>query len=44
VSLQYLFTETLAGDVRYSYFNRMSAVPGQNIYQNLFIVGINKQF
>jgi uncharacterized protein (PEP-CTERM system associated) len=44
LSLQYLISETLAATARYSYFDRMSPVASQNIYQNLFIVGISKQF
>jgi hypothetical protein len=44
VSMQYLLSETLAANVRYSYFDRMSATPGQGIFQNLVIVGLTKQF
>jgi uncharacterized protein (PEP-CTERM system associated) len=44
VSLQYLISQTLATSMRYAYFDRISPTPGQSIYQNLFIVGISKQF
>jgi len=43
-SLQYIFTDTLSGVVRYSYFDRASTTPGLTMYQNLFIVGVTKQF
>jgi hypothetical protein len=44
VGLQYMLSQTLATNVRYSYFIRESPLPDQTIYQNLFLVGINKQF
>jgi len=44
VGLQYMLSQTLATTVRYSYFLRASPLPDQTIYQNLFLVGINKQF
>jgi uncharacterized protein (PEP-CTERM system associated) len=44
VSLQYAINETWVTNVRYAYFDRVSATPGQSIYQNLIIVGISKQF
>ena len=43
-SLQYTFTETLSGVVRYSYFDRSSSTAGLTMYQNLVIVGVTKQF
>ncbi len=39
-----MLSQTLATNVRYSYFIRESPLPDQTIYQNLFLVGINKQF
>jgi uncharacterized protein (PEP-CTERM system associated) len=42
--LQYVLSETVSLNVRYSYFKRYSPVPGQDIYQNLALVGISKQF
>lgn len=44
VGLQYLISQTLTTSVRYSYFKRGSSLPGQTIYQNLFLVAVNKQF
>ena len=43
-SLQYLISETLTGNLRYAFFDQKSATPGQSIYQNLFLIGITKQF
>lgn len=42
--LQYLLSETVSLYMRYSYFKRYSPIPGQDIYQNLALVGISKQF
>ncbi|MBV9249021.1 MAG: hypothetical protein JO227_07245 [Acetobacteraceae bacterium] len=42
--LQYAFSETLAGILRYSFFESGSSLAGQSIYQNLVIVGLTKQF
>ena len=44
VGMQYLLSQTLTTFVRYTYFARLSDRPDQSIYQNLFLVGINKQF
>jgi uncharacterized protein (PEP-CTERM system associated) len=44
VGMQYLISPTLAASMRYSYFERGSGVPGQDIYQNLFLVSLNKTF
>jgi uncharacterized protein (PEP-CTERM system associated) len=44
VALQYTFTETLTGTARYVFFNRSYSAPGQSMYQNLFLVGVTKQF
>ena len=42
--LQYLLSETVSLNARYAYFKRYSPQPGQNIYQNLVLVGITKRF
>lgn len=44
VGLQYMLSQSLATNVRYAYFKRGSPLPDQTIYQNIFLVGINKQF
>ncbi len=43
-SLQYALSESVNTFARYAYFDRLSDIPGQTIYQNLVIVGISKQF
>jgi hypothetical protein len=44
VGLQYLISQTLSTTVRYAYFDRGSQVPGLSTYQNIVLIGINKQF
>ena len=43
-SLQYRLSETISLNMRYSYFKRYSPVPGQDVYQNMALVSISKQF
>ena len=43
-SLQYLISETLTGTLRYAFYDQRSATPGQNIYQNLLLIGVTKRF
>jgi uncharacterized protein (PEP-CTERM system associated) len=43
-SLQYLISETLTGSLRYAFYDQRSATPGQNIYQNLLLIGVTKRF
>lgn len=42
--LQYTVTPTLVTTVRYGYFRRGSPLPDETIYQNVVLVGVNKQF
>jgi uncharacterized protein (PEP-CTERM system associated) len=44
IGLQYMLSPTLVTNVRYSYFRRGSPQPDETIYQNVVLVGINKQF
>ena len=44
VAMQYAISPTLAANMRYSYLDRLSSTPGQTFYQNLFLVGLSKQF
>jgi uncharacterized protein (PEP-CTERM system associated) len=44
VGLQYALTPTLTTQARYAYFRRGSPLPDETIYQNVFLVGVNKQF
>jgi hypothetical protein len=41
---QWQISDTVSGSVRYSFFQRASAVTVYNIYQNLLILGISKHF
>ncbi len=43
-ALQYIFSDTLSGTLRYSFYDRNSEQPGQSLYQNLLIIGVSKQF
>lgn len=44
IAMQYLLSETLSAIARYSYFDRNSPGVGQTFTQNLFLVGLSKQF
>ena len=49
VGAQYLLSETLAATASYSFFDRLASTQtqstqGQSFYQNLVLVGLNKQF
>jgi hypothetical protein len=49
VGAQYLLSETLAATASYSFFDRLASTQtlstqGQSYYQNLVLVGLNKQF
>jgi len=44
VGLQYALSQTVVTTVSYSFFEQFSPLPDQTIYQNVFLVGINKQF
>ena len=49
VGAQYLLSETLAATASYSFFDRLvstqtQSTQGQSYYQNLVLVGLNKQF
>ncbi len=49
VGAQYLLSETLAATATYSFFDRLASTQtlstqGQSYYQNLVLVGLNKQF
>jgi uncharacterized protein (PEP-CTERM system associated) len=43
-ALQYSVSETVTTSARYMFFDRIAALPGQNLYQDLFILGVTKQF
>ena len=43
-ALQYIFSDTLSGTVRYAFYDRNSPDPNLNLYQNLFLIGVSKQF
>ena len=44
VGLQYALSQTVITSVQYTFYEQFSPLPGQTIYQNVFLVGINKQF
>jgi uncharacterized protein (PEP-CTERM system associated) len=44
VSLQYILTETVTTFARYTYYDVQSSTAGASWYQDLFLVGITKQF
>jgi len=41
---QWQISDTLTGSLRYSFFDRQSAVSAYDIYQNMLILGISKRF
>ncbi|HSZ91276.1 MAG TPA: hypothetical protein VK822_18085 [Acetobacteraceae bacterium] len=44
LSLQYIITDTLSAFARYSFYDVQSSAANQSWYQDLFLVGITKQF
>ena len=44
VSLQYILSETVSTFARYSFYDIQSSAGGQSWYQDVFLVGITKQF
>lgn len=44
VALHYQISDTLGASMRYSFFDRHSAVAAYSVYQNLFILGLTKTF
>jgi uncharacterized protein (PEP-CTERM system associated) len=44
LTLRYLLSETLTGYAQYTYFERSSNIPDRNFNQNVFLVGLSKQF
>jgi uncharacterized protein (PEP-CTERM system associated) len=44
VSLQYILTETVTTFARYTFYDVQSSTAGASWYQDLFLVGITKQF
>jgi hypothetical protein len=44
LSLQYIISDTLSAFARYSFYDVQSSTAGQSWYQDLFLVGITKQF
>ena len=44
VGLQYLLSPSTTLSARYSFFDRVSKIPGYSIYENLLLLGLTKQF
>jgi uncharacterized protein (PEP-CTERM system associated) len=43
-ALQYLLTPSTTLTARYSFFDRVSKIPGYSLYENILLLGITKQF
>jgi uncharacterized protein (PEP-CTERM system associated) len=43
-SLRHNFTETLSGIAQYTYTDRVANIPGLSFNQNVFLLGLSKQF
>jgi hypothetical protein len=39
-----VLSQTVVTSVQYTFYEQFNPLPGQTIYQNVFLVGINKQF
>jgi uncharacterized protein (PEP-CTERM system associated) len=44
VGLQYLLSQSTALSARYSFFDRISRIPGYSLYENILLLGVTKQF
>ena len=44
VALQYAVSPSTTLSARYSFFDRISGIPGYSMYENILLVGITKQF
>jgi hypothetical protein len=44
VGLQYTLSESTSLSARYSFFDRISKIPGYTLYENILILGVTKQF
>jgi uncharacterized protein (PEP-CTERM system associated) len=44
VGLQYILSESTSLSARYSFFDRISKIPGYTLYENILILGVTKQF
>jgi uncharacterized protein (PEP-CTERM system associated) len=44
VGLQYILSETVSTFARYTFYDRQASIAGESFYQDLFLVGIVKQF
>lgn len=43
-SIRYNFTETLSGIAQYTFTDRIANIPGLSFTQNIFLLGLSKQF
>ncbi len=44
VGLQYALSATTSLSARYSFFDRISKIPGYSLYENILLLGVTKQF
>jgi uncharacterized protein (PEP-CTERM system associated) len=44
IALQYILSASTTATVSYSFFDRVSKIPGYSLYENILLLGITKQF
>jgi uncharacterized protein (PEP-CTERM system associated) len=44
IGLKYILSPSVLLNARYSFFDRVSKIPGYSLYENLLLLGITKQF
>ncbi len=44
LGLRYVLSESLTANARYSFFDRISRIPGYTLYENSLLLGVTKQF
>jgi uncharacterized protein (PEP-CTERM system associated) len=44
IALQYILSTSTTATVSYSFFDRVSKIPGYSLYENILLLGITKQF
>jgi hypothetical protein len=42
--LRYIVSPSTLLSVRYSFFDRISKIPGYSLYENILLLGVTKQF
>jgi len=44
IGLQYLLSASATLSGRYAFYDRVSKIPGYNLYENILLVGLTKTF